>query len=303
MNSPIDKDLRIAVTGAGGYLGKNLCRYLKDRGAAVFQLTSNPDRTESTLSSARFTLHDGVAKSFFADNKINSLVHGAYDFNARTRVAIWESNVKGSIDLFARARAEGVERVIFVSSMSAYQGCRSLYGSAKLEIERALRDTPGGCSIRPGLIYSTPIAESGGMFGSILQSLQRGLIPLIGRGDQRLYLSHGNDLARLIEWLLQNSPATDNGPITAANPRPYSLREIIQLLAQRTDANKPRLLPVPWRLAWAGVRSLEAAGVNTKFRSDSILSLVHQNPNPDFSTVPDGIVFRDFAAAIGVTKP
>jgi len=44
---------------------------------------------------------------------------------------------------------------------------------------------------------------------------------------------------------------------------------------------------------------LEAAGVNTKFRSDSILSLVHQNPHPNFSTVPDGIVFRDFGKAIG----
>src|SRR6185295_8177654 len=150
----------------------------------------------------------------------------------------------------------------------------------------------------PGLIYSTPIAESGGMVGSILQSLQGGLIPLIGKGDQRLYLSHENDLARLIEWLLQNPPAMDDAPITAANPRPYSLREIIQLLAQTTDANKATLLPVPWRLAWAGVRSLEAAGVKTKFRSDSILSLVHQNPHPDFSGVPDEIIFRDFGAAI-----
>jgi len=298
MTNSVDNDLRIAVTGAGGYLGKSLCRYLKNRSAAVFQLTSNPARTESTLPSAQFTLHHGAAKGFFTENRIKSLIHAAYDFTPRTRAAIWDGNVKGSIKLFAQARAEGVERVIFISSMSAYDGCRSLYGKAKLEIERVLNDTPGGCSIRPGLIYSTPIAESGGMVGSILQSLQHGLIPLIGKGDQRLYLSHDNDLARLIEWLIQNPAARDNAPITAANPRPYPLREIIQLLAQTTDAKKARLLPVPWRLAWAGVRSLEAAGVKTKFRSDSILSLVHQNPKPDFSTVPDEIVFRDFAAAI-----
>jgi hypothetical protein len=94
----------------------------------------------------------------------------------------------------------------------------------------------------------------------------------------------------------------NDAPIIAANSNPYTLRDIIQLLAQTVEARKARLVPVPWRLAWAGVRSLEAAGINTKFRSDSILSLVHQNPNPDFSTVPDGIAFRDFGVAIGARQ-
>jgi hypothetical protein len=106
----------------------------------------------------------------------------------------------------------------------------------------------------------------------------------------------------LIDWLLQNSPSINDAPIIAANPNAYTLRDIIQLLAQTVEARKARLVPVPWRLAWAGVRSLEAAGINTKFRSDSILSLVHQNPNPDFSTVPDGIAFRDFGVAIGARQ-
>ena len=301
MNTPpIDNELRVAVTGAGGYLGRNLCRYLKDRGAAVLQLTSNSGRADPTIPSTQFTFQSGVAKDFFAQNRIDSLIHAAYDFTPRTRAAIWECNVKGSIDLFAQAQREGVERIIFISSMSAYNGCRSLYGGAKLEIENALRTIPHSHSIRPGLIYSTPLAESGGMVGSILQSLERGVIPLIGKGEQKLYLCHENDLARLIDWLLGHPPATENAPIIAANPRAYALREIIQLLAQAAEAKKPRLVPVPWRLAWAGVRLFETAGVNTQFRSDSIVSLVHQNPNPDFSTVPKEIVFRDFAEAIGI---
>jgi len=300
--SVIENDLRVAVTGAGGYLGKNLCRYLKDRGVAVSQLTSNPVGIESTIPSARFTLHHGAAKGFFAENKINALIHAAYDFTPRTRRAIWDCNVKGSIDLFAQARVEGVKRIIFISSMSAYDGCRSLYGSAKLEIENVLREMPGSCSIRPGLIYSTPLAESGGMVGSILQSLKRGVIPLIGNGQQKLYLSHIDDLTRLIGSLIQDSQGQGESVIVAANPRPFALRDIIQLLAEATGGKKPNFVSVPWRLAWAGVRVLESAGVNTKFRSDSILSLVHQNPSPDFAAVPDGIVFRDFAAAIGSEK-
>jgi len=295
-------DLRIAVTGAGGFLGRNLCHYLRDRGAEIFQLTSRPIANASAMPAARFTLSDGVAKGFFAENKINALVHTAYDFTPRTRAAIWDCNVRGSINLFAQARAEGVERIVFVSSMSAYDGCRSLFGQAKLEIENALTSlTDRGRAIRPGLIYSTPPEESDGIVGSIIQSLQRGVIPLIGKGQQELYLSHQNDLAQLIDWLL-NSPAMGGAPIIAANPRAYTFREIIQLLAQTNRTRAPRLVPVPWRLAWAGVRSLEAAGVNTKFRSDSILSLVHQNPHPDFSTTPGEVVFRDFGEAIAANS-
>ena len=299
MNAPaIDQNLRLAITGAGGYLGRNLCRYFKDRGAAVFQLTSNLARTDQSIPSAHFSFQAGVAKNFFADNDINTLVHAAYDFTPRTRATIWDCNVKGSINLFTQARAEGVERITFISSMSAYDGCRSLYGQAKMEIEAALGASGQGCAVRPGLIYSMPITESGGMVGSLLNSVHRGLIPLIGKGQQELYLCHEHDLAHLIDRVSQNPIASGQTPITAANPRPYTLREIIQLLAQTVNGNKARLAPVPWKLVWAGLRLLEGAGLNPPFRSDSVLSLVHQNPSPDFSTIPDGVGFRDFAAAL-----
>jgi len=303
MNTPIDDNkLRVAITGAGGYLGRNLCAYLREQGAAVFQLTSNPARTEQSMPAARFTFHSGVEPRFFSDHKIEALIHAAYDFHPRQRKAIRESNVKRSIDLFAQARTEGVKRIIFISSMSAYKGCRSLYGSAKLEIEKSLSEMHDGLSVRPGLIYSTPLTQSGGMIGSVLQSLERGLIPLVGKGDQILYLSHVQDLCRLVEHLILDSGSAGSAPVTAAHPQPYALREIIQLLALTMKSKKARLVPVPWRLAWAGVRVLEGAGVQTEFRSDSILSLVHQNPDPDFSAIPSQIAFRDFAAAIGAAS-
>ena len=290
-------DQRIAITGAGGYLGRNLCRYFRDRGATVFQLTSNPDRADQSMASANFAFPSGAHKNFFAQNEINTLVHAAYDFTARTQATIWAGNVQGSINLFQQANQEGVKRIIFISSMSAYEGSRSLYGQAKLEIETALRSFDHGCSVRPGLIYSTPIAESGGMVGSLLGNVNRGVIPLIGKGDQELYFSHQADLARLIDQLSQNPLSPAKKPITAANPRPYTFREIIQLLAT-VHGTKARLAPVPWRLVWGGLKLLEGAGVNTAFRSDSVLSLIHQNPSPDFSALPDGFVFRDFAATI-----
>jgi nucleoside-diphosphate-sugar epimerase len=293
------KTLRIAITGAGGYLGKCLCRYFKENGASVFPLTGDARNVDPTLPASHFSLSGGAAENFFADNKIDSLIHAAYDFNPRSREAIWDCNVKGSIDLFKQARAEGVERLVFISSMSAFPGCRSLYGQAKLEIENALGATIPGVSVRPGLIYSTPLSESGGMVGALLSSIGKGgLVPLIGNGEQELYLTHENDLARFIELLLQTCQGPHDQPLVAANPRPYTLRMIIKLLTETVGKKSVKLIPVPWRLARTSLRLLESAGVNIRFRSDSVLSLMNQNKQTDFSAATRLFTFRDFAEAI-----
>ena len=293
------KTFRIATTGAGGYLGKCLCRYFKERGASVFQLTSNARNVDPSLPASQFSLSRGVAENFFADNRIDSLIHAAYDFTPRLREAIWESNVQGSVNLFKQAHAEGVERVVFISSMSAFAGCRSLYGQAKLEIENALGATIQGLLVRPGLIYSTPLSESGSMVGSLLSSIGRGgPIPLVGNGEQELYLAHESDLARFIELLLQTSDIAQDKPLIAANPRPYTLRMIINLLADTVGEKRVKLIPIPWRLARTSLRLLESAGVKMRFRSDSVLSLVNQNKEPDFSATTKLFTFRDFSATI-----
>jgi hypothetical protein len=42
-------------------------------------------------------------------------------------------------------------------------------------------------------------------------------------------------------------------------------------------------MPVPWQLAWLGLKGLELAGAQLNFRSDSLISLVYQNPCPSFA--------------------
>ena len=58
---------------------------------------------------------------------------------------------------------------------------------------------------------------------------------------------------------------------------------------------KPLLLPTPWRLIWAVLKTAEVLGLPIKFRSDSVISLVNQNPDPDFTTATAlGVVCRPF---------
>jgi hypothetical protein len=54
-------------------------------------------------------------------------------------------------------------------------------------------------------------------------------------------------------------------------------------------------------MRWATLRAAEAAGVNIKFRSDSLVSLMNQNPAPDFRRLGEwGIVLRAFSGDAGL---
>ena len=54
-------------------------------------------------------------------------------------------------------------------------------------------------------------------------------------------------------------------------------------------------LPLPWRPVWLALRVAEAAGLRPGFRSDSLVSLMYQNPKPDFDPMHKlGIQCRPF---------
>ena len=72
--------------------------------------------------------------------------------------------------------------------------------------------------------------------------------------------------------------------ITAAELTGRRFRDIITTLAGRDL----RFLPVPWRLAWLGIRCLEALGMKPRMKSDSLIGLVKSDPAPDFSAI-DGL--------------
>ena len=76
-------------------------------------------------------------------------MHCAYDFSLLRREDINHVNVAGSERLFAAAHEAGIGTLVYTSSISAFEGCRSLYGKAKLEIERRA-GAYGALVIRPG---------------------------------------------------------------------------------------------------------------------------------------------------------
>jgi nucleoside-diphosphate-sugar epimerase len=225
---------------------------------------------------------------------VTALVHCAYDFKPLRWDEIHRVNVVGTQKLFQAARAAGVGKIICISTISAYDGCRSLYGRAKLAIEQLARGH-GAMTIRPGLVYGS---GPGGMFGKLTgQVRQSSVIPLIGDGSQIQFLVHHEDLSAFIAASLKREGPWPFPLLTAAHPQPWAFKQLLQEIARSLD-KKVTFIPLPWRLVWAGLKTAEICGLRLKFRSDSLVSLMYQNPNPEFSpNATAGLECRPFETA------
>lgn len=276
----------VAITGATGYLGSGVAAQFADRGWGVRRLARRGDPADDRVA---FMLGDPISGEALAGVQV--LIHCAYDFGPSRREDIWRVNVLGSRALFAAARAAGVPTAVYISSISAFDGCASLYGKAKLEIEAAAREY-GAAVIRPGLMFGTP---PGATFGRLVAQVRGSrILPLIGDGSQIQYLVHRDDVAGFVLRLGLAELEIPLRPVTIAHRRPWPLRELLRTIGAGMGRT-PVLVPVPWRGIWAGLKLAELLGRPLNFRSDSVVSLMNQDPAPDFTVAERlGVICRPF---------
>lgn len=263
---------KCVITGTSGYVGSRLKAHLQNTG---WQITDWNRRSEPGQAAVKFQLGQDVDPQMFTG--VQALVHCAYDFKARRREEIVAANIRGSEKIFRAAKTAGVKQIVFISSVSAFTGCRSVYGQTKLEIE-SIAAAHGAVVIRPGLVYGN---TAGGVFGGLVRQVKGSrFVPLLGDGSQAQYLVHDEDLGRLISRCISGEVQTTQ-PITLAHEQSWPMRHLLQHLAGSLG-KKVTFIPLPWRLVWLGLKSLETAGLPSPFRSDSLIGLIYQNPAPSF---------------------
>jgi nucleoside-diphosphate-sugar epimerase len=277
----------IAITGAGGYIGSFLTAAFERRGLAVRRLTRNPD---AARGDARFVLGENVAAETLAG--VETLIHAAYDFRPPRETELRRLNVDGTRRLFDAARTAGVGRVLFVSSIASYAGSHSAYGRAKWTIERDVEES-GWTSIRPGMVFGP---EPGGLFLSLDRVVRRiPALPDLGR-KTRLFVVHAGDLVSIVEtWLAL--PARSPPPLLrAAHPQLFTMRGVLEVIAAAAG-RLPVFFPVPTGLVLGGLVLAESMGLTLPFRSDSLVSMLHGNPEPGLTPEVLGVPLRPLSPA------
>lgn len=267
------KKFKVAITGARGYLGSILASKFQIAGWETTLLV----REAREKGEVAFQLGNRITPEVLREHQ--ALVHCAYDFKPSSWAEIYQANILGSRFCFEAAIQAGVGRQVFVSSMSAYEGCCSMYGKAKLAVEQEFLPRGVFC-VRPGLLWSD---ESRGMFGKLARAAGTlPILPLVDAGEQKLALSQSEDLAVGIVDYCQGSAEAPLGAQITAYPELLTFRKILEHLAEQAGRN-PRFFSFPGWASLAGLRSAEFLNISLPFKSDSLVSLLHQDPSPIFS--------------------
>ena len=274
----------VAVTGASGYLGSQICTTLEAGGWQVIRFGRSPDRSHGQACSYDLAM-PLTAQAAEALRSADVLIHAAYDLSLTGSADIWRVNVEGTRRLLEAAKDAAVDRIIVLSSMSAFKGTTQLYGRAKLDIE-AMTTASGGCAVRPGLVYST---RAGGMAGALRKLTILPIVPVI-TGGAGVYTVREQDFMKVIA-LLASATTLEPGTISVAHPSRVSLTDLMRTFAAQEN-RRCRFVPVPWQLIYWLLRSGEFMRLHLPFRADSLLGLIHTAP---------GLAGGEQLARLGVT--
>ena len=285
--------LRVAVTGAGGFVGSALCNFLTTGGHEVLPIVRRrPDRDRGEV------YWDPMERKIEGRRLegVDAVVHLAGESLSKGRwtpvkkKAIWKSRVVGTRVLADTLnRLPNPPRTLVSSSAIGYYGNRgserlaerSRPGSGFLadlcrewenEALRARRSGVRVVILRTGLVLS----PAGGALGTMLLPFKLGIGGRLGSGRQYVSWIDHDDLVALIFHALV-TPSL-RGPVNATAPHPVTNATFTTRLGNAL--RRPTLLPVPSlalrgmfgemgkALLLDGARVLPEAATRSGFRFD-----------------------------------
>jgi len=254
--------MKVAVTGASGFLGPSLVQRLLERGHGVHVLARDVKRTLGRLPS-------GVTGSYFdtitplspdALAGAEAVVHLAgepvsqrWTENARRRIQ--ESRVVGTRVLVEAMRAAGTVRRFVSASATGYYGADR--GAEPLtetgspgedflaqvcrawEAEALEADAAGIPTVVPR--FGVVLHPSGGALKKMLPAFRMGVGGRMGSGKQYLSWVHRDDAVGLLLFALEREEL--RGPLNVTAPEPVTNADFAHTLG--ATLHRPSLLPVP----------------------------------------------------------
>lgn len=261
------------VTGASGFLGYHMCKYLITRGKTVrgidIEAFDYPDITDKIEFFKGDIRHRNLLEE--AMSGVDVIIHSAAALPLWPRREILSVNIDGTRNILQTAYDLGIGRVVFISSTAVYgipeehpigenHALKGVgpYGETKIEAERICLEfrKRGLCVpiLRPKT-FAGPMRL--GVFQILCDWVQDGKnIPIIGNGNNKYQLLHIDDLVEAI-YLVSTAPENKvNDTFNVGATKFETMKADLQALLDYAGFGK-RVIPIPSWMAIPALKILE----------------------------------------------
>ena len=252
--------MRVAVTGASGFVGRALADWLISRGHSVIGVTRGGRPADPRVTTRTITGLDDAEGLRRAFDTADVVVHLAARVHAAPLAECRRINVDGTRVAHAAARDAGVRRFVLLSSVRAMGAGRVLpyreadlpdpvdpYGVSKLEAEQALGDARSAGGVPYSVLRATAVYGPG--VGGNMRRLIRlaeiaGFMPLpLAHISNRRSLTSVRNLASAIETVAAHPGGADRRYLLSDGDD-LSTSDMIARIADGIG-RRARLLPCP----------------------------------------------------------
>jgi nucleoside-diphosphate-sugar epimerase len=295
-----NNDAVILVTGATGHVGRPLIEALLGQGEEVRALLLEKETELKNVEIVQGNVLDVDSVKRAAEG-VDVIYHLAaiVDYYRAPRHLMYDVNVNGTKNLLDCSKAG---RFVYLSTTSVY-GKRmkenpadertpcspdSFYGETK-EMAEKMVIGKGGIVLRSPVIYGHGFNEG---FASILPRIEKGSMPIIGSGSNRIQWIHISDLIQAL--LLAKDKGKPGETYLVAGEERKSQEELFSLLARYLNAKPPgkRIsVTLAYASAYYSMLSARVRGVKPKLLPEHI-SRIASDRTFDISKAKAELGFR-----------
>ena len=229
----------ILVTGANGFVGRNLVRRLQKDGTAVRALVRNAAKA-ARLRDLGAELVDGDISNLSsleaAMKGCAKVIHLVGIIQEAPGVTFKGVHVDGTRNLLEAAKKEGVRHFIYQSALGSRPNAKSQYHRTKWEAEELVRASGLPFTIlRPSLIYGP-----GDLFTTRLAETIRlsPVLPVIGTGQSKVQPIFIDDVNECIQKI-STSDSYLNEMYEIGGPEQLTYEEVTKAIAAALGIKRP----------------------------------------------------------------
>lgn len=244
-----DKKKPVLVTGAAGLVGIHTCRELSKNGWQVRALIRDPARAAMALGQLPVEFRVGDARDATTLRSsldgCGAVVHLAAIAIEKKGESYRESNTAATERLISAARAENVQRIIFMSQNGADGSSPFPFLRSKGVAQDSVKTSGLRWTIlRPSVIFGTE-DQFANVLGRLIRLTPK-IFPLPDGGRARFQPIVVDDVARVVRLCLEKKE-TVHQTYELGGAVPLTLREMTERILTAMGTHR-RLVPVPVRI-------------------------------------------------------